>query len=374
MIDEPNSHNQNHHHGDLEADTAPLLEEVDALARRLISDGDFARSRLPDSAQMIERIRAISHETLLSASEGDFPMFEDDGNASQNSLPVGPHQPRPASFIQRLGSLAAVVVVLALVGTMALVFYSAHHTSGSSGGGSSNNPTSTSTTALEAFQITSVAMSAKPASVTGMTCGTTVTVTYTAVFHATPRSPGGTVQFTYTVNNGRGQSPASVTFAPRQTEQSYKFNWSGALPDDHTYPGPGGVQVTSPNQLTSQLVMPTGQCTPPATPPACGSNFSSPISQSYQSTLSTDFGTVPLPPLSRTVPNDASGGVRGYDICSAGTISTITVYMEQNLPSYGWTLVSNSGGIESWKSSTGTINWSVTDPLEWNINWRVSLG
>jgi hypothetical protein len=211
-------------------------------------------------------------------------------------------------------------------------------------------------------------MSVKPASIAGMACGTTVTVTYTAVFHVPSDTQGGVVQFNYTTNNGRGQNPASVTFAPGQTTKSYSFTWSGALPTDHTYPGPGGVQVTSPNQLTSQLVMPTGQCT---APPACGQNFSSPISQNYQNTLSTTYGTVPLPPLSRTVPNDAAGGVRGYDICSAGNASSVISYMEQNLPSYGWTLVSKSGGAESWKSSTGTINWSVTDPLEWNINWRI---
>ncbi|HAH00428.1 MAG TPA: hypothetical protein DCL75_16610, partial [Ktedonobacter sp.] len=41
----------------------------------------------------------------------------------------------------------------------------------------------------------------------------------------------------------------------------YAFTWSGALPADHTYPGAGGIQVTSPNQLTSALVGPTGQCT-----------------------------------------------------------------------------------------------------------------
>jgi hypothetical protein len=369
MIDEPNSHNQ-HHPEDLGADAPLLPEEVDALARRLIADGDLWRSRLPDSARVIERIRAIPHETLLSASEGGFPMFEDDGSSSGDTRPVVPHQlPRPASFLSRLGSLAAVAVVLALIGTVAVVFYSARHNGGSVGPPASQ-PTSTSTAASAVFQVTSVDMSVKPASITGMACGTTVTVTYTAVFHVPPHTQGGIVQFTYTVNNGRGQNPASLTFSPGQTTQSYSFTWSGGLPTDHTYPGLGGVQVTSPNQYTSQLVMPTGQCTPPA-PPACGSNFTSPISQNYQSTLSTTYGTVPLPPLSRTVPNDAAGGVRGYDICSAGTASTVITYLEQNLPSYGWTLVSKSGGMESWKNSSGTINWSVTDPLEWNINWRV---
>ncbi|MGO8947170.1 MAG: hypothetical protein ACLQUY_05810 [Ktedonobacterales bacterium] len=314
---------------------------------------------------------------------------------------------------------------------------------------------------LVALQVTSVTMAVTPASLAGLACGTTLTETYAATIHVTPKNPGGTVQFSYTVNNGRGQTPASITFSPGQTTKTYAFTWSGALPADHTAPGLGGIQVTSPNQLTSPLIAPTGPCTPVAAPacgsnfngsgsqsyqnslmtpfgtvplpplsrtvaddasggvrgydicsagtaatitafmqqnlpasssgiinwsvadpldwninwriPACGSNFNGSESQSYQSSLTTDFGTVPLPPLSRTVPNDASGGVRGYDICSTGTVSMITTFMQQNLPAYGWMLVSNSGGIQSWKSSSGTINWSVADPLEWNINWRLPL-
>jgi hypothetical protein len=328
-------------------------------------------------------------------------------------------------------------------------------------GGSAAPPTATGT--LVALQVTSVTMVVTPTSIAGLVCGTTLTETYTATIHVTPNSSGGSVQFNYTVDNGRGQTPSSITFGPGETSKTYAFTWSGALPADHTAPGLGGIQVTSPIQLTSPLIAPTGQCVPvPAAPPACGSNFSSPAgqsyqgslmtplgavplpplsrtvaddasggvrgydicsagtaatitafmqqnlpasstgiinwsvsdpldwninwriplcgpnfngsaSQSYQTTLTTAYGTVPLPPLSRTVANDAAGGVRGYDICSAGTAATITTFMQQNLPAYGWTLVSSSGGIQSWKSSKGTINWSVSDPLEWNINWRIPL-
>src|SRR5260370_837879 len=105
-------------------------------------------------------------------------------------------------------------------------------------------------------------MSVTPGSIAGLFCGTHVTVTYTALFHVAPNSVGGTVKFDYTVNNGRGQTPASITFNPGETAKSYAFTWRGPLPIDHTYPGLGGIQVTSPNQITSQLVAPTGQCTP----------------------------------------------------------------------------------------------------------------
>ncbi|HEX6556140.1 MAG TPA: hypothetical protein VF026_25500, partial [Ktedonobacteraceae bacterium] len=115
-------------------------------------------------------------------------------------------------------------------------------------------------TSLAAFRVTGVDMSVSPASIQGLSCGTSIVVYYTATIHVAPNSPGGTVQFTYTVNNGRGQNPASITFSPGQTVRTYTFTWSGALPADHTYPQQGGIQVTSPNQLTSPLVAPTGRC------------------------------------------------------------------------------------------------------------------
>ncbi|MBO0781365.1 MAG: hypothetical protein J2P37_21305, partial [Ktedonobacteraceae bacterium] len=121
-------------------------------------------------------------------------------------------------------------------------------------------PTGQCSTSSAAFQVTKVDMAVSPASIQGQSCGTSVVVTYTATIHVAANGPGGTVRFSYTVNNGRGQTPASITFSPGQTVRTYTFTWSGALPADHTYPGPGGIQVTSPNQLTSPLVAPTGQC------------------------------------------------------------------------------------------------------------------
>jgi hypothetical protein len=167
--------------------------------------------------------------------------------------------PRRTWLMQRLGLLAAAVFLVALVGSMAMVFYALRH---NNGGTASPNPTSTLSTARVPLKVTSVSMSVTPESIADLSCGTNLTVTYTALFHVTPNSVGGTVQFEYTVNNGRGQTPASINFNPGETTKSYTFTWSGALPLDHTYPEPGGVQVTSPNQLTSPLVGPAGQCTP----------------------------------------------------------------------------------------------------------------
>ena len=166
--------------------------------------------------------------------------------------------PRRTSLMQRLGILAAAVFLVALVGSLALVFYAVRQTHG---GTASPHPTATLAAARVPLQVTAVSMSVTPGSIAGVSCGTNLTVTYTALFHVRPNSVGGTVQFAYTVNNGRGQTPASIHFNPGETTKAYTFTWSGALPADHTYPQPGGVQVTSPNQLTSPLVGPAGQCT-----------------------------------------------------------------------------------------------------------------
>jgi hypothetical protein len=103
-------------------------------------------------------------------------------------------------------------------------------------------------------------MAVNPTSIAGLTCGTNLTVTYTATFHVAPGSNGGTVQFQYTVNNGRSSGPGNVTFAAGITSMTYTFTWSGTLPADHTYPEPGGVIVTSPNAFNPQLIGPTGSC------------------------------------------------------------------------------------------------------------------
>ncbi len=165
--------------------------------------------------------------------------------------------PRRTSLMQRLGILAAAVFLVALVGSLALVFYAVRQTHG---GTASPHPTATLAPARVPLKVTSVTMSVTPGSIAGVSCGTNLTVTYTALFHVRPNSAGGTVQFAYTVNNGRGQTPASIHFNPGETTKAYTFTWSGALPADHTYPQPGGIQVTSPNQLTSPLVAPAGRC------------------------------------------------------------------------------------------------------------------
>lgn len=155
---------------------------------------------------------------------------------------------------QRLGILAAVVVLVALVGSLALLFSATRlHPGGPASG--EPHPVASSTAVR-----TSVSIAVTPGSVAGLPCGTPVTVSYTATIHVAANSPGGTVTFEYTVNNGRSQNMVSVHFAADQTSRTYTLTWSGPRPADHTYPEPGGISVTSPNALLSPLVGPSGMC------------------------------------------------------------------------------------------------------------------
>jgi len=114
--------------------------------------------------------------------------------------------------------------------------------------------------ATSPFSVQSVTISVNPTSISGIACGTYITVTYTATFVVASNSPGGTIQFMYSVNNGRGDTNASLTFAAGETSKTYAFTWSGNLPADHTYPGTGIVITSNPNAVTSNGVAPAGQC------------------------------------------------------------------------------------------------------------------
>jgi hypothetical protein len=127
------------------------------------------------------------------------------------------------------------------------------------GAGTANRLTGLGTTSA-AFRVTSIDMSVTPTSVSTWRCGSSIQVVYNAVFHVNPGPRGGTIVFSYTLNNGRGQTNERLTILPGQTLSNFVFTWQGSLPADHTYPGPGGVLVTSPNNIVSRMVFPAGRC------------------------------------------------------------------------------------------------------------------
>ena len=124
----------------------------------------------------------------------------------------------------------------------------------------SASSTSLATTNAATFTVTGIDMSVTPTSVSLWKCGSYIQVVYNAVFHVVSGPNGGTIAFSYTVNNGRSQTFEKLTILPGQRLTNFTFTWQGSLPLDHTYPGLGGVLVTSPNYFLSQKVFPSGKC------------------------------------------------------------------------------------------------------------------
>ncbi len=154
--------------------------------------------------------------------------------------------------------VCSLVAVIAFFGSvMSYAVYAATATPSHTQAASSK---SVARTNASTFAVTGIDMSVSPTSTSLWKCGSYIQVTYNAVFHVTSGPTGGTIVFSYTINNGRSQTPEKLTILPGQYLSNFTFTWQGALPVDHTYPGPGGVQVTSPNYIQSQMVLPSGKC------------------------------------------------------------------------------------------------------------------
>jgi hypothetical protein len=111
----------------------------------------------------------------------------------------------------------------------------------------------------------------------------------------------------------------------------------------------------------------------PPNAPSCNANFTNSPEQGIQASTSTAYGTVPLPPLALIAP-DASAGHGGTDVCSAGTVSTVTSFLTTYMPQHGWNLHSSSTGQQVWKSSSGCIQVLISDSTDWNISWPNPAG
>ncbi len=206
------------------------------------------------------------------------------------ALPQAPIQTTPGGFFSRrtvLIVLAVVVVLFVSGASIALLIHSSQASSSLTKKSTpiptsipptkvsiSTTPTptptqgTTPTTTPIPFQITTIDLSVDPLSIAGTSCGTQLTVTYTATIHVLPKGPGGVVQFTYTTDGGRTSKTGVVQFGPGQTIMQYQFPASGTLELNGAFPGAGQVTTTSPSTMSSQAITPSGACTqvPTATP------------------------------------------------------------------------------------------------------------
>jgi zinc-ribbon domain len=124
--------------------------------------------------------------------------------------------------------------------------------------GTTPTPTPTSVP----FQVTTINLSVNPLSVAGKSCGTPLTVTYTATFNVLPKGPGGAIQFTYTTDGGSTTKTGVKQLSSGETSMQFQFTASGTVQLNGAFPGAGQVTTTSPNTISSQAVTPSGACTP----------------------------------------------------------------------------------------------------------------
>lgn len=107
------------------------------------------------------------------------------------------------------------------------------------------------------FTVAGIGASVSPASLTGIACGTTITITYTATVNIAPNSNGGTVNFDAVF--GSAHRSASVAFGPGTTTQVKSFTSTVTLARG-TPPTAVFFTSTSPNVVNSSAVRPTGSC------------------------------------------------------------------------------------------------------------------
>lgn len=121
-------------------------------------------------------------------------------------------------------------------------------------------PAPSTTIAQTSFHVNSVKLSMSPTTLKTWACGASIQVVYHALFKVSSGASGGTLRFSWTLNNGRSQTNAQLTIIPGQTGSDYTFTWQGALPADHTQPGVAIVLVTAPNRVESRGVAPAAGC------------------------------------------------------------------------------------------------------------------
>ena len=121
----------------------------------------------------------------------------------------------------------------------------------------------------QTLRVSSVNLTVSPSSIAGISSGSTITLTYTATFHVQPGATGGTIQFLYTWNNGRASPSGSITVPPNGPNTvTFTYTATGQVGGAYAFPGIAQVNVTSPNVVQSNQVIPTGTPTTVAQPSA----------------------------------------------------------------------------------------------------------
>jgi hypothetical protein len=204
-----------------------------------------------------------------------------------------------------------------------------------------------------------------------------------AVMTGPKTSFGGPSQFTILESDVCYSSLSSPTPNPRSSGWSFapSFPYQGVLLQarGQSLPTCSGLcyQIENSRYLAVEQIIDHGAgvftyhvrlATPPP-PPTCNANFSSSPLQGVQ----TAVEDVPLPPITFAVPDNAAN-LRGYDLCSSGTVASITAFLTSALPATGWTKVASNARCfyadHCWTRDLTVISWQVDDPTNWNLAYH----
>jgi hypothetical protein len=261
--------------------------------------------------------------------------------------------------------------------------------------GISTGDVASTPTANTAPTSTTVAMTC--AQVSGFATATPVNIANTefpkdTLVTAPTATGGGPGQFTVTAYNGCApNTDTNLTVQSGKGPQPFIHlqEFYGWAPSP-TFPTDGEIQdacaanscldfgqehsrflsITNVIALPNNLVTFQLRVTAAPTAPSCGGNFTNSPLKGYLLTASFD---TPLPPLTRGVPDDASGGLRGEDLCSPGTTTSVAGFMTRALTAAGWTKGSDSKcffSAQCWTKGGNAISWQVTDPKSWMVAYR----
>lgn len=107
--------------------------------------------------------------------------------------------------------------------------------------------------------------------------------------------------------------------------------------------------------------------------PTCNANFSNSPVTGYQFFVNGMTPPLPLPPFTLLTPDDAAGST-GMDLCSPGTVASVSSFMTSELAKEGWQQVASNAkcvfNAECWTGGSSVISWQVTDPTDWIIAYH----
>jgi hypothetical protein len=363
-------------------DARALTPEEEASLREHVADCAWCQNQLAAYAVMEDAVRQryawipavqpLTLEDIMRASESDTPQGESSGATNRRALrTIHPPEHADSSYGAMRGrdprrrrpwaTLGATAAVLVLVALAAALFANLRPPSGA--------------TAVSCMTALPGAVTAKD--IPGFAG---VPLPDGAVMTTTKSSFGGPSQFTILESDVCYSSPSLPTPNLRNSGWSYwhSFPYQGVLLQarGQLYPTCASLcfQIGDLRYLSLEQITDHGNSVftyhlrlaspPPA--PTCNANFDNSPLKGVQ----TAVEDVSLPPITYAVPDNAAN-LRGYDLCSSGTVASITAFLNSALGTTGWNKVTSNTRCfyddQCWTRDLAVISWHVDDPTNWHI-------